>query len=198
PATAGGILATIKGYSGIPDYWKQGLAEVEPIPFKYTEISLNDAYELSLKHALEVIERNGGRVEDGRVTIPLQAVPTAPLEQNFVGHHPVREIGLDQDVVDEISFDFEGVGFTIDGYASSRDDEQYDIQAEVYIDGELAESPVLPTYYQSRRFIPFYRYNLPRGEHNVRIRVVNRAPAARLRLDRVIVYDIQPGTHAHP
>src|SRR5690606_35983452 len=31
PATAGGILATVKCYSGIPANWKQGLAEVEPL-----------------------------------------------------------------------------------------------------------------------------------------------------------------------
>ncbi|HEX7072308.1 MAG TPA: ADP-ribosylglycohydrolase family protein [Rhodothermales bacterium] len=198
PASAGGILATIKGYSGIPDYWKQGLAEVEPIDFKYTEISLLDAYELTLKHALQMIERNGGRVEGDRVWIPLQSVPTAPLEQNFAGHHPVREIVLNRDLLDEISFDFDGIGFTIHGYASSRDEQKDDIQAEVYVDGNLVESPVLPTNEQSRRFIPFYRYNLPRGEHTVQIRLIDRPPATRVRLDRVIVYDSEPGAHAHP
>ena len=42
------------GYSQIPAYWKQGLAEVEPIDFKYTTISLNRTYEMSMEQALEV------------------------------------------------------------------------------------------------------------------------------------------------
>ncbi len=198
PATAGGILATIKGYSAIPDYWKQGLAEVEPINFAYTDISLNDAYELSLKHALEVIQRNGGTVTGDRVVIPVQAVPTAPLEQNFVGHFPVREILLNQDVLDEITFEFEGIGFTIDGHTSARGDDKPVIQSEVYIDGELVESPVLPTREQARRFIPFFRYELPRGPHTVTIRRTDDAGSARLRLNRVIVYDDAPVTNHHP
>ena len=57
PASAGGILGTMLGYKNIPAYWKQGLAEVEPIDFKYTTISLNDVYELSYKHALGMIRK---------------------------------------------------------------------------------------------------------------------------------------------
>ena len=47
PASAAGILGTIYGYDQIPEFWKQGLADVEGLDFAYTTISLNDAYELS-------------------------------------------------------------------------------------------------------------------------------------------------------
>lgn len=115
PATAGGILAAIKGYENIPDYWKQGLAEVEPVDFKYTTISLNDAYELSFKHALEVIERNGGTVDEESVTIKLQQPEPVPLEIAFEGHFPQQKQNLDQVLADETSLAFEGIGFVITG-----------------------------------------------------------------------------------
>jgi hypothetical protein len=51
PASAAGILGTMIGYSNIPDYWKQGLDKVEDVDFKYTTISLNDVYDLGIKHA---------------------------------------------------------------------------------------------------------------------------------------------------
>ena len=35
PASAGGILGAMLGYNKIPDYWRQGLNEVEAVDFKY-------------------------------------------------------------------------------------------------------------------------------------------------------------------
>ncbi|MBO9574068.1 MAG: ADP-ribosylglycohydrolase family protein, partial [Chitinophagaceae bacterium] len=51
PSSAAGILGTMIGYNKIPAYWKMGLKEIEDINFKYTDISLNKAYDLSFKHA---------------------------------------------------------------------------------------------------------------------------------------------------
>jgi hypothetical protein len=198
PATAAGILGTMLGYDGIPAYWKQGLAEVEPLDFKYTTISLNDAYELSYKHALETIRRSGGRVAGGQVVIPVQAVTPVPLEQNFTGHHPVREILLNSEVEDEVTFTFEGVGFAVNGHARSTDGTDHVIQAELYVDDALVEAPALPTDQRKRRFIPFFRYALPEGPHTVRIRVVRADPAAVLRLDNVIVYGSEPHASGRP
>ena len=61
PASSGGILGTVLGYSNIPSYWKQGMEKVEDMDFKYTTISLKDAYEMSHRHAIEMIKRNGGK-----------------------------------------------------------------------------------------------------------------------------------------
>ena len=58
------------GYKNIPDYWKQGLGDVEPINFKYTTISLNDAYNMSYGQALDMIKKNGGKVDEKNVKIP--------------------------------------------------------------------------------------------------------------------------------
>ena len=83
PANAGGILGTMLGYSNIPDYWKQGLAEVEPIDFKYTTISLNRAYDMSYRQALEVIKKNGGMVDGEKVAIKVQKPKPVRLEVGF-------------------------------------------------------------------------------------------------------------------
>ena len=60
------------GYNKIPAYWKMGLGEAEPIDFKYTTMSLIDVYDIGFKHALQVIEKNGGKIDANSVTIKLQ------------------------------------------------------------------------------------------------------------------------------
>ena len=91
PSSAGGILGTMLGYKKIPDYWKMGLKEAEPIDFKYTTISLNDVYELGMKHALQNIQRNGGQIQGDHVLIVSQQPVPVKFEQSFEGHHPIEK-----------------------------------------------------------------------------------------------------------
>ena len=85
PSSAAGILGAIIGYASIPAFWKQGLAAVEPVAVQYAGLSLNDAYRLSFKHALDLIRRNGGQVADDHVILALQPVEAVRVEQNFDG-----------------------------------------------------------------------------------------------------------------
>jgi hypothetical protein len=62
------------------------------------------------------------------------------------------------------------------------------LNAELFIDGVLAESFDLPTNQSARRFIPVYRYELAPGRHEARVRIANPSTAANLWLDYVIVY----------
>src|SRR5687768_14223543 len=89
PSSAGGILGTLLGYDKIPSYWKQGLAEAEALDFKYTTMSLSDVYEVGYKHALQNIERNGGKTEGSNVVIKVQQPKVVKLEKNFEGHFPI-------------------------------------------------------------------------------------------------------------
>src|SRR5690606_1874667 len=107
PATDVEIRATKRSYEGNPVFLQQGLDDVDERDFAHTNISLAKDYDLSFKHALETIERSG-TVTDDSVTIVLQPVETAPLEQNFTGHYPVDEIRLYTRVEEEITFDFTG------------------------------------------------------------------------------------------
>lgn len=53
----GGVLGTMMGYSKIPEYWMKGLKGAEDKVFKYTSLSLNQTYQISYKHALEMIQK---------------------------------------------------------------------------------------------------------------------------------------------
>jgi len=139
PGSAADILGTIYGYDRIPDYWKQGLDDIEAMDFAYTTISLNDAYEMSFQHALQMIRREGGLVSNASVTLPVQTPEVVPFEESFVGHSAKerRQLatgsGRDRQFVemdDSYSFDFEGVGFAVMGAAQSTNEEDYVFEAD--------------------------------------------------------------------
>jgi hypothetical protein len=91
PSSVGGILGTLMGYEKIPAYWKMGLHEIEDMNFKYTSTSLNKVYELSYRHALENIRRQGGNIKEDLITIP-QQVPIAVREEvSFPGLRPTEK-----------------------------------------------------------------------------------------------------------
>jgi len=192
PATAGGVLATTLGYKGIPAYWKQGLAEVESLDFKYTTISLNTVYDLSFKHALEVIERDGGSVEGDTVTIKIQKPQTVPLEIAFKGHYPVKKITFEKPIKDELTFEFEGIGFAATGEAKAEGNTAHVFNVDMFIDGKKAETLQLPTTFKSRKFYPCWRYQLPMGKHTVRLKVLNPTDSAALNMGHAIIYADKP------
>jgi len=198
PSSAAGILGAIYGYDAIPDYWKQGLGAVEARDFAYTTISLNDAYELSYRHALEMIERGGGSVDGEEITIVVQDPVTVPLETAFAGHYAKEQRDLPASgggsgggelVTGSYTFEFEGVGFALVGSASRTGDEDHVFNAELHVDGELVETATWPTAMTTRRFYLFWKYQLPKGEHTVEVRVLNPTDAARVVLNSIAVYD---------
>ena len=62
----------------------------------------------------------------------------------------------------------------------------------MYIDGKLVVTTKLPTNNIKRKFIPFWRYQLPAGKHNVRFKVLNPTDAAGIRLTNAIIYGDRP------
>ncbi len=201
PASAGGIVATMVGYDAIPDYWKQGLDRVEDMDFKYTTISLNDTYEMGFGHALEMIQRNGGKVAGEFLTIPLQEPETVVFEKAFEGHYPIQKINipwnsnsLTAEGIQETSIDFNGKGFTIGGGASKLHgvEKEQELIIDVYIDGKLYETATLPTWYQSRRHEVTWKYNLENGDHTVKIVWKNPMKGYQVNVRNMIVYGPDP------
>jgi hypothetical protein len=195
PATAGGILGTMIGYGNIPPSWKQGLAEVEPLDFQYTTISLAEVYGLSFKHALEMVGRNGGVIDGESVQIKVQRPKAVPLEVSFEGHFPKERRPLDvrlNETAAEAEFSFEGIGFAVNGEAvkSSEEGPGVDLEAEMTIDDEPAVRSILPTADRTRKPTPFWRYRLQPGQHSVRIKLLHASPGAELRLSDVVVYAV--------
>jgi hypothetical protein len=201
PASAGGILGTILGYDAIPEHWKMGLDRVEDMDFKYTTISLNDTYQMSFRHALEQIKRNGGEELDEEVRIKMEEPVAVPFEKAFGGHFPVKIMevpgemrSLRSDGPVEYSFEFTGKGFVLNGGAGKLQGmaDEADLHMDVYIDGSLVEEAVLPTAFQARRHELTWKYNLENREHTVKVVWKDPVKGYRIDLNGVIVYGPEP------
>lgn len=81
PSSAAGILGVMLGYSKIPDRWKAGIAGLADRKFLYTDYSFEDISRSTLRRALQVIRRAGGRVDGEEVLVPHQEPRPARLEQ---------------------------------------------------------------------------------------------------------------------
>lgn len=191
PATAGGILGTVIGYDNIPDYWCSGLAGAEGIAFKYTDMSLDKVYRTSCRHALQMIERNGGEVNGDRVTILVQRPEPVRFEQSFPGMYPVKVVDLQQTGRMPVEFEFEGTGFVLRGEAVRKHDGAPwgELEATLYIDGERVETAGFPLSWKYRRHDLFWRYELPKGLHRVRIEYAADAPYCLSTWDYVVYSD---------
>ncbi len=194
PSSAGGILGTILGYDKIPAYWKMGLKEAESIDFKYTTISLSDVYEIGLKHALQNIEKNGGKINGDNISISVQTPNVVKLEQGFPDIYPVNDISLGKKDFKQLSFEFEGTGFILSGSADKKSDKDADyiFEAELFIDGKKVETAKLPTNYTTRRLELFWKYDLPKGKHKVDIKVLNPNPGYTLNAWEYVVFSDKP------
>jgi hypothetical protein len=192
PSSAGGILGTILGYDKIPPYWKQGLQEAEDIDFKYTTMSLNEVYDIGLKHAIANIKNNGGTVKGDMITIKQQAPVAVRFEKSFAGSYPTNKITAKWSAnKDEIMFDFEGTGFVLRGDARG-DDPNFVFNAILFIDNKEVERIQLPVSFTTRRHELAWNYELPKGKHEVRLKILNAANGQRINAGEVVVYDDQP------
>jgi hypothetical protein len=192
PSSAGGILGVILGYEKIPDYWKQGLKEIEGMDFKYTTMSLEDAYAASFKHALKLIEKNGGKIKGEDVTIKLQKPVEAKWEMSFEAHSPVEKRWLENKIIEnQFEFDFEGIGFVLRGESAPWNGEsEYVTEAELYLNNKFVERVRLPAAFTKRRSELFWKYQLPHGKYNVKVRLINPSKENRIRVTDVVIYDV--------
>ncbi|MDR2145924.1 MAG: ADP-ribosylglycohydrolase family protein [Tannerella sp.] len=191
PSSAGGILGAMLGYSQIPEFWMKNLQEVEDLDFAYTTISLNKTYQMSYDQALQLIERNGGKVGENDVTIACQSPAPVRYEKSFEGHYPVKRTGVHRPIIEAGTFTFEGTGVVFKGSVRSKDN-QYVARAEMYIDGNPVETANLPTSYTTRRNELFWKYQLPKGEHTVTFKWLNPVPDASVYFEEALIYSDAP------
>ncbi len=196
PASAGGILGAMLGYSKIPDYWKMGLKEAESIDFKFTTMSLSDVYEIGTRHAVEMIRRNGGTVSGESITVAVQTPKAVRLEQAFEGHYPLETKAIDKKLSkpgDEISLEFTGIGFALRGEARNPANAKHAYKAEVYLDGKLLETADLPIQFSERRHELCWKYQLPKGKHTVRFKLIEgNFEGIYLDVQNALIYDDTP------
>ncbi|MCE5332540.1 MAG: ADP-ribosylglycohydrolase family protein [Bacteroidales bacterium] len=213
PASVGGILGVMCGYSNIPKFWLNPLKEIEQLNFEGTTVSLNRAYNLSFKHALTLIEKNGGEISEKDVTIKTQKTKILPLEQNFKKTIPIFRERKDCFFTDEYTFDFNGNGFVVYGnlvstksvtadyihrvsirhigsevFGMAEPNDNYVAEMEIWIDGELDKTIKLPMKNTSRRLEPAWKYLLAEGKHQVKLKWLNRAKDYLIRVNDIIYY----------
>ncbi len=212
PATVGGVLGVMLGYSKIPSFWLNPLREIEALNFPETEMSLNKAYQLSLKHALGMISLAGGSVNVDQIRIPLSNPVPVAFEQNFESTFPIFRDRFDKSFTDELSYDFNGNGFIFYGnlvknskidkdyidrvskrvgsevFGLAEPNDPYVAELLMYIDGKPDESIKLPMKNSSRRLEPAWKYQLLEGKHNVTLKWLNPKPEYEIRINDIVVY----------
>jgi len=195
PATALGILGTMIGYSKIPNFWMDPLVKAEDKKFSFSEYALNDVYQIGFKHALLNLEKNGAKINGDQITLPTIQYKKAEFEENFKGHFPKERVKIEKTFNDEITFEFDGIGFVLRGHAiDSNPNSVKDLTAELYIDGKKMETAKLPSRYNKSRADLFWRYQLPKGKHTVNIKIIDRSDDQQLHAVDVLVYDVKPTT----
>ncbi len=192
PATAAGVLGVMMGYNNLPQFWKPAIEMVQDLDFPYTDLTLNDVYDMSFRHALDQIAKNGGKVEDNEVEILVQEPALLPFEESFPGMFPVKELLVRTDHLDnDIAIDFDGTGIVVLGNVKSRClDETRDFVAllDVFIDGKLVEQVKMPFDYIVRKYDIFHKYQLSPGKHKLNIHWANQHPDFRIYFKSYVVY----------
>jgi hypothetical protein len=84
PSTVGGILGNYLGFSNIPDKWKSAL-DTSGREFSYTDYSFDDAVNVNLALAREVLLMNGGRISGGKWYIPKEEEIRPPILEQWPG-----------------------------------------------------------------------------------------------------------------
>ncbi len=192
PSTAAGILATMIGYSNIPEEWMPNVKEVEDIDFIYTKLSLNKTYQAVYDLAIQNVLANNGSTNETEVTIVREEPKPVRLEKSFPNMRPV-ELAKDLEFLGtpeckQNTFTFTGKGFSIHGHLSCPDP-QYESQLQLIVDGEPVK--VFPNSSDYRRKIDTlcWKYDLPYAPHTVTLKLLNPKEGANLKASRVFYYE---------
>lgn len=190
PASAGGILGCMIGYSRLPQKWMQSLHGVENIHFSHTSISLNRTYDYSMQLATEMILRNGGRDLGDRLLIRQQKPKAVRFEQSFPGMY-VSQVQSGCPVADFGEKEFYGTGFVVAGGVSCPDSE-YVAEIEAIVDGKSLGVMRCPANFHDRTCELAWKYGLKQGSHKVSLLWLNPRSDAKADCGRFIIYDKQP------
>jgi hypothetical protein len=154
-----GVLGVVLGYEGIPEEFRSGIPAIADDVFSYTDYSFNTIVESTMKRAIAMVERHGGRVDGDRLIVKIQDPSPAQLEMWDDFGSPVELIPIDDprwsvegaweeksfnkgnwefrwaisgDAGAEASIRFEGSGAIIAGFYLPTGG-----VADIYLDGEL-------------------------------------------------------------
>ena len=186
PASAGGILGCMMGYSRIPEMWMKPLREAEDLNFNHTDISLNRAYEYSMQLASENILRHGGKDLGDAFDIKVQKPRKVRYEECFPGMK-VTEVRPGRWLDDFGTERFSGTGIEVIA-TWEGDDPTYVAEVEVYLDGKYRETMNFPCNFHDRTPELFWVFDLKNGAHELSFKHLNPNDKVKVNCNRVIVY----------
>lgn len=188
PASAGGILGTAIGYDNIPEEWLAPLRKAEDVKFAYTNSSLNDTYRMSYSHALQLIEREGGKVSADKIVIKRQQPEAVRLEQSFPNLKPRERINIRKSLAEPSTFEAECAGLLVCGEVRSAD-KSYVAEVEISIDDKTKEVVKMPANWTIRKLEVYHNFELAAGHHTVQMRWLNPTKEASIELYDVLLLD---------
>jgi hypothetical protein len=208
PSSAAGILGVVLGYDAIPAKWKSGIAEISTKTFSYTSYTFNSIVESTVKRAVALAEKTGGKLEQDTLRIRTQQPAAARLEQWNDYGKPAERIeardprfkrsGTWSETKQGITaaekgasaeVEFEGTGFILLGpYIPDGG------KADVYVDGKLAATVDANSdedVSKSGESL-YHDFNLKSARHKVRLEVrgepVPWASGVKVGLDGLVVF----------
>lgn len=189
PASAGGILGTMIGYSAFPQEYVDELESVRDLPFNYS-MSFVEGNQMSFKEALTYIQAEGGNVTDADVVINVQKIKPVRYEVSFEGIALDKKISVENWVSALPEIEFEGIGAVIKGQlqADEKVPTNYVALLEVYFNDNLIETCELPLDYNSRKHELFFNYEQPTGNYKISCKWINPVEGADIWVRDVITY----------
>ncbi len=186
PASSGGILGVVLGYDRIPDQWKSGIPAIADQKFRFTDYSFNTIVESTVKRAVALVQRNGGRLEGEKLLVRLQTpkppklevckfgtvaerVPVSDSRWSFRGAwrtEKIQKIASDKGA--EATITFEGTGAIVTGPYLAEGG-----KADVYLDGKLDRTVDVCSDEERNRGgdAVWHAFGLKNGKHTVRLAV---------------------------
>jgi ADP-ribosylglycohydrolase len=213
PSTVGGVLGVMLGYDGIPAKWREPLSEIESLNFEGTDMSLAKGTDMSYAHAVTEIRNAGGSVTGDGIVIPQKDAAVLPLERNFTGMYPYYRDKKDCFMDGTYEFDFDGNGFVVWGnlvclknisrdyvnrvsskhlgsevFALAEPEDPYVAKMQVWIDGKLDQTLVMPMKNVDRKLEPAWKYCMKEGKHTVKLVWLNPDKDYTIRINDIVYY----------
>jgi hypothetical protein len=193
PASAAGVLGVVLGFENIPDEYKSGIPAIADERFSYTDYTFNTIVASTLRRAIALVERHGGRVDGDSVTVRMQDSQPISLELWDDYGSPVERVSVDDPrwtfrgaweqvrsgsgnwgwrarqtgaAGAEASIQFEGTGVILGGsYLPSGG------VADIYLDGELHRTVDVYSDEDARKSheAVWHAFGLGDGEHSLRV-----------------------------
>jgi hypothetical protein len=196
PSNAMAVLGVMKGFSGLPKEMQEGVLAVGDSLFVNTTYSFKTAVNSTYKYALKLIQKEGGKVSENKISIRIQQPQPLPLEVSYpnttfksmipvfdfkewklTGDWKIHEITTWQKKIekqslvsekagDSAELKFTGTGISIEGNWYKDGG-----KADVFVDGKLHRT--IDTYYffanQQHTTSIWHIINLQPGDHIVKL-----------------------------